>query len=372
MAIFIIPLLMILLFTVYNSLYKKNWTNELKVQLEFLQDHTNEGEECELTEVLTNKKIMPLLFLQLKFCVDRKMVPVDYPNASISDQTYVSDVFTLRSYERLRRVMRFKADKRGYYTIEKAELIGTNLFTGKKNYFDDPQQTYIYVYPRLLPVDVMSLPFERLMGLEQKRSFIYEDPFTFRGVRDYRSTDSLRNINWKLTAKTGDLMVNLRDSTVSSRIAILLNLDDPQGIFDMEVLEDGIRMTLTMADGISKSGISAAVKTNAVDFITHAPVSVDTVESGEYLKVIARALARIDLDQAREPFSDLVKEETKNSRLTDMTYCVISSSVRADVTEAVSQLAADCGRVLWLCPTKKTVHFPAQAKGIDFYPINLT
>jgi hypothetical protein len=167
-------------------------------------------------------------------------------------------------------------------------------------------------------------------------------------------------------------MVNLRDATVSSRIAILLNLDDPQGLFDAELLEDGIRMTLTMADGISRSGISTAVKTNASDCITGVPVSVDTVESGEYLKVIARALARIDLSADKAPFSELVLDAAKAARNADITYCVISSSVRQEVVDAVSLLAADCGRVLWLCPTKKTVVFPSGVRGIDFYPVYLT
>ena len=35
-----------------------------------------------------------------------------------------------------------------------------------------------------------------------------EDPFEYRGIREYQPYDDMRSVNWKATAKTGDLKVN--------------------------------------------------------------------------------------------------------------------------------------------------------------------
>ena len=66
-----------------------------------------------------------------------------------------------------------------------------------------------------------------MIGSITSRQFLYEDPFEFRGIRDYTITDPMNKINWKASARSGNLMVNLHDSHCFSRGNFILNLEDP-------------------------------------------------------------------------------------------------------------------------------------------------
>lgn len=86
------------------------------------------------------------------------------------------------------------------------------------------QNTYLYVYPRYLNIDCLDVPFRKMIGTMTSRQFLYEDPFEFRGIRDYTSTDPMNSVNWTASARTGELMVNVHDSTSSQEAIIILNL----------------------------------------------------------------------------------------------------------------------------------------------------
>jgi uncharacterized protein (DUF58 family) len=61
--------------------------------------------------------------------------------------------------------------------------------------------------------------------MQTKRQFL-EDPFEYRGMREYQPYDDMKSINWKATAKTGDFKVNLHDFTTVRSVRIFLNLED--------------------------------------------------------------------------------------------------------------------------------------------------
>ena len=58
------------------------------------------------------------------------------------------------------------------------------------------------------------------------RRWIVDDPFMLAGVREYQYGDSMRDVNWKATAKTGNLQVNQRDFTADRRLMVYLNVED--------------------------------------------------------------------------------------------------------------------------------------------------
>ncbi|MCA9874127.1 MAG: DUF58 domain-containing protein, partial [Anaerolineales bacterium] len=64
------------------------------------------------------------------------------------------------------------------------------------------------------------LPF----GTIASRQRLFEDPARPMGVRQFRSGDSLRQINWKASAHTRDLLVKTFEPAISLETAVLLNL----------------------------------------------------------------------------------------------------------------------------------------------------
>lgn len=63
-------------------------------------------------------------------------------------------------------------------------------------------------------------------GVLEGRRGMVEDPFAFAGMREYDGTDPMNRINWKASARSGNLMVNLQNSTYSPRVACFVDVED--------------------------------------------------------------------------------------------------------------------------------------------------
>ena len=93
--------------------------------------------------------------------------------------------------------------------MDKVELVTRSPLMTRKYYETLENRDFFYVYPRLVDSDQMDISFQKIMGSSLARRNLYEDPFEFRGIREYAPTDPLNKINWKAAARTGELMVNL-------------------------------------------------------------------------------------------------------------------------------------------------------------------
>ena len=101
-----------------------------------------------------------------------------------------------------------------------------------------------------------------------------EDPFVFRGIRDYTSNDSLKNVNWKASARTGNLMVNEYDESVSRNVCILLNLEESGALRYDAVDEEAISIASGIAEMLVSQGINVSIISNGCDVDTHNHVFV--------------------------------------------------------------------------------------------------
>ena len=147
-------------------------------------------------------------------------------NASITDQSYKRDVFSFLFHQQITRTLPFQAKKRGFYEITGAHAVAYDLFFREGLYSDYPQQTQMYVYPRQVDTARIQMICRAVSGMVLSRNRLYEDPFEFSGIRDYRKEDPMNRINWKSSARMGDLMVNQFDATTSVEVTVLLDIED--------------------------------------------------------------------------------------------------------------------------------------------------
>jgi uncharacterized protein (DUF58 family) len=85
-------------------------------------------------------------------------------------------------------------------------------------------QTRLFVYPapaRFTEKSPGGLPLGKLLT----PNLLYEDLTRRRSIRDYRSGDEPRRINWKLSARSGSLMVNEFEASLAYPLVVFLNLD---------------------------------------------------------------------------------------------------------------------------------------------------
>ena len=178
-----IGIIAFLLIVIQKSIYERLWQKNLHTSISFGQDHVFEGEEGELKEIVENKKWLPLAMLKVKFKTDRNLLFQNQPGSRTTDQYYRNDIFRIGGGERVTRTLKFKAGKRGYYSIDEISMLASDLFFLSEMPADEPVKTELYVYPR--PFDSSSLrqAFVQMNGEILSRRHLLEDPFEYRGIR---------------------------------------------------------------------------------------------------------------------------------------------------------------------------------------------
>lgn len=90
----------------------------------------------------------------------------------------------------------------------------------------------------------------------------------------------MKYINWKATAKTGDLKVNIFDKISNSNVFIYVNLESLQVFADNEVLEESIMLAKSFAIVLSDYGMKSCVITNGKPQKSNAYVTVRKSDIG--------------------------------------------------------------------------------------------
>ena len=361
MIILIVPAVILVLLMTERMLFRRCWDRELGAVLSFDAQPAVEGGTSSLTEVITNGKAIPVPVLEAGFALDTGLRLRDAGNQTVSDQTNAVDVFSVRGHEKITRKLTVDCRRRGYYVINRTSLVAHDFLSREAGYCNLEQNTHLYVYPGEFPPEGLELPLEKIMGEISTRRFLYEDIFLRRGVRDYVPTDPQSRVNWKASARTGSLKVNLSDHSAGQSVRILLNLDEPTIWYPEAVLEDSIRLAASLARVLIQRQISVSMLTNGEDMgrelgITAAAAGMALGEgvSAGHLARVNELLARIDLRLKRPAFSGFLREETERAAgeggQSGVTRVLISSSRREDVSEAAAGLSAVRGGLLWLCP----------------------
>lgn len=310
-SLFFIGLL--LLISLWNLYYAKHWNANLVVSLDFLQNCVYTGERAEMTEQIENRKRMILPILEVGFHMDKNLSFYDCENTSVSDFTYKRDIFALLGRQRVTRKLYLDCMKRGYYRIDKSDLTTFSMLHRRRFSVECPASTELYVYAARTDVSDILVACERLMGSLQCAKRLYEDPFAFSSIREYTVTDPMNTINWKASARTGELMVNTFESTLTEKVMIYLDMED-SGILKYEHLtEESVSIAASLAQKLIGRGmeIGLCVNTTIVPSVT-APVTAAHGTTSKTSNAVSSA------EQNRETSFTYIEPSTGRKHLTDI------------------------------------------------------
>jgi uncharacterized protein (DUF58 family) len=327
--------------------YLNNWNKKLDVKVKFSVSDAVCNDTFELIEEVTNEKKIPLPFVHLKFQASTSLIFKDgNENAKISDATYRDDVFSLLMNQRITRRIPVTCEQRGVYRLGDLEMVFTGLFMNDVSVRRSKSLASVTIYPDPYFSEDVNVLYSRVLGLAERNSLINPDPFAFRQIREYDTSDPMNTINWKASARTGSLMVNQYNETTCQEVYILLNLE-PEGMLVYERLsEASISIAAGIAEILLSSGVSVGLLSNGVDYETKQPVVVYPQSEPEHIKDINTALARIDLKDGQESFVTLLESRTdhfnksifETSEGNGAMYVIISQNTRDEVQLAVNSL----------------------------------
>ncbi len=338
-----------LLYTLQVRLYQKLWNRNLGVKISFRKREIFEGETGELLETVENRKHLPLSMLKVKFHTDRNLAFDDVEGSNVSDLFYRNDVFQIGGGERITRTLSFTGKKRGYYKIMGIDLVSTDLLMTTDMAESRKEDSWLYVYPKPFYDEEFMQSLQQLNGEILTRQHLIEDPFEYRGIREYQPFDTMRSVNWKATAKTGSLKVNQRNYTALQTIRIFFNIDD-LGILKKD---DAVEMCFRICAALSAYFISqetrVALYGNGVDVISGEPVGIEAGAGNGQMDQIYRALARIDTKKDRLDFTEAFREKLLEESGGTVTFFV-SVNAYDDLLKLVREYQDMGKEYVWFYP----------------------
>jgi uncharacterized protein (DUF58 family) len=222
------------------------------------------GEGTELTIKVTNAKPLPLAWLLIRdgFPRDislltgalqaqsggqdmsarssgRSLPEPERPTGQENSVQSLTDVLSLRWYERVQRTYRIRSQKRGVYAFGPADITSGDIFGFGQKHASIEGQDRLIVYPKVVPVERFGFPSQKPAGELAARRKIVEDPLRMATVREYMPGDSIRYIHWKNTARLNQLQTKVFDPSASPVLALFVDLQtvhNPYG-FVPEYLE---------------------------------------------------------------------------------------------------------------------------------------
>lgn len=346
----------LLLWGIQSRWYAKRWDKDLFVSLSFSRKSAVRGESCELLETIENRKLLPLPALKVKFQVSRQLAFEDAgTESSVTDQYYRNDVFSVRPYTRHIRSLRFTCKKRGFYSINGLDVVAGDLFLSNELPKSLPVDSQLYVYPRPFRGMDFNGALRQLSGEVATRRHLQEDPFEYQGIREYTPRDTLRDVNWKATARSGELKVNQKGYTAQRSVRLVVNLEDGAILRQEDLLEASIEMAAAAAELFIGQGVRTSLDTNGPDLLTKEAVRLEASCGAGHLDSIFRALARIDLEKPAPSFEPVRQRLEEQEGRESLCTIFFSADARPEFQELLEQYWEAKRDFVWFCPVNRVI-----------------
>ena len=257
------------------------------------------GEKFDVQIEVENNKLLPLSWVRIQDDWDKAVAPVDEDVLSpsfVQDRGFLTHLFSLRWYEKVRRSYSLLLQKRGIFRVGPAHLDTGDLFgIFEQKLLISPDQ-YLTVFPALLPFTKLDFPAEDPFGDRHSRQRIFEDPSRPMGLREYRPEDGFRRVHWPATARTGQLQVKVFQPTTGLIMMICLNVStfarQWEGIHT-ELLEYLIKVAATLVNEGIRQGYKVGLVANGCLAHADQPFRIPPGRSPQQLGVILQALAGV-------------------------------------------------------------------------------
>lgn len=348
MQLFLLLMFFCTVYIAQRMLFSKLWNKNLEVSLHFEDTVVREGMQTHLIETITNQKWLPLPILHAKMALPRSFRFPITNNSAVTDCYYRNDIFSVGHNEKLVRKLQFTCTKRGFYRVNNLTYSSKDYLLGDTYGYNVPLKEYIYVTPKkMLPMEV-PIQIRGLIGNTVSEKVMFEDPFEFKGIRQYQPYDTYRSINWKLSARQQTLQVNTHFSTYSCELFFVLNLTPRKLAEGTEILEKSISILSTLVSHFLHQKIPVGFTTNGVDTETKRMLTVLPGQGNHHEQNIDLKLARIQLAYPCEPIKKCIDSipEKQNTQV-----IFISASQNDDSMTVYNEIERRSDHAVWIFPT---------------------
>jgi uncharacterized protein (DUF58 family) len=340
-----------------SSLWNRYALNDVRFETKLSGQRAFPGDRVTLTVTLTNDKPLPLPEITVELTLSEALLPVDRESTveGASTNRSIDLRASLRPFERRTWTIPLDCTRRGPWSVGPATLRSSDPFGffSSRRLVGGKQE--LIVYPFSFPIHEPPSRNERMMGPLTARRRLVTDPMRRAGVRDYHPDDPFRIINWKATARTGALKVNVNDPVISTVMMVVLNLDTFTHYWEGLAIEQSER-AIEIAASIARWGIeqqiSVGVSTNGLIAGFDTPLRIPPGRGAHHQALIMNGLARLWAFSTVPAAQVLRQERARSNRETTfvfvspMTSPAIANELRLYTLAGIDPIFAPTGEAV--------------------------
>ncbi|MEK7777789.1 MAG: DUF58 domain-containing protein, partial [Chloroflexota bacterium] len=296
------------------------WANYSLARVEYHHSlssyHAFTGEELLFSTRLTNRKFLPLPWVQVTDEIPKEVRPVQGRTipAPYHGRVAITSLLSMGWYHQVTRTYTLRCEHRGIFYLGPVRIRSGDLFGMSSTEMRMERDILLTVYPRVLPLVDSRLPFWEPYGNVRVRRTLIDDVTRPVGSRDYVVGDSLRYVHWKSTARLGRLQTRLFDASTTANYVLFFGvrtMEHPlQGTIP-QLLEMGVLTTAALANYALEKGYPVGVYVNQTSRLTSHFLEVQPARHSEQLTRILEVMAQVHPEDSI-PLASLILEQSRN------------------------------------------------------------
>lgn len=315
--------------------------SKVSIERSFDTSHANFGQSIHMIEKISNNKPLPVPWLKVESRIDGGLKFGLCEDLNILHGEYHVSAFCMLPYTRIIRTHDVTCAKRGFFHLKSAALTSRSITGWNSSVKDEETDASVYVFPQVLSMPEMNLPSHSWQGDRVVRRWILEDPFIKAGIREYTTSDPMKNINWKASARFGNLYVNQYDPTAQHKLMILLNVDTKKDQWTVtdepERVEYGISLAATVLEYAFTNLIEVGFGSNSfLKDMEKTPIRIAPASGKPHWTIIMENLARMGLLRSIS-FNTLLEQELDRNS-SNMDYLLITAVVDEEMEDRIRLL----------------------------------
>lgn len=245
------------------------------------------GETAEVRIVIRNESLLPIPWLAL----DESLPP------ALRLTPAVRMVVALGAREQREVAYTLQGQRRGLYEVGPLMLRTGDVLGLFERSLAGGAPDSLVVYPRVLPLPELGLPAGLPFGARPDAGSLFSDPARPAGPRPYQPGDSIRQVDWKSSARAGALQVRRHDPAIAreTMVALAFSRGEYPGRFLYDELERAVVAAASIAADLVGRGQPVGLCTSGRDPLAGGAAAAIPPDDGRpHLIELLRLLGRLE------------------------------------------------------------------------------
>ncbi len=249
---------------------------------------------------ITNNKFLPLPWILIREEIPKgvNLLKGKVTTSYKTDRLVLSSFVSLGWYHKLTRRYQVDCRKRGVFAFGPTEINSGDPFGFFRNRTNLTDLQRLIVYPRILTLEDIGIPSRHPFGELRIKRHLFEDPVQVMTTRDYVSSDPMKYIHWKATARMRRLQSRVFEHTTTMDMALFLDTRTVAAaaywsVISSDFLETGILTAAAIADNSFKEGYKVGLYANEYYYQSNHLMKLAPSNNPEQFRQILEALAQV-------------------------------------------------------------------------------